>query len=144
MFISSESNPEAEDIIVIDDAHEDAERENEASLILFKFKSLSIYASDLLCLKKETYVNDSIISFYLSYLHENILKEEYKRKIHIFSPLFYQCLTNVKNDVSKEELSQRRHAKVAQWTKSISIFDFKMLIFPICSGNHWFLIIIIE
>ena len=134
---------EDEEIIVIDDDDDDDAETETDSFILVNYLSTSIYASDLRSLRKGEYLNDTIISFYLSHLHENMMSKECRDKIYIFSPLFFTCLT--RNHVENGSLEKKkRHANVKDWTKNTNIFDYKCLIFPICKSSHWFLIIIIQ
>ena len=42
----------------------------------------------------------------------------------------------------KLSAAQKRHARVASWTKSVDIFDKDFIIIPINEQSHWFLAII--
>ena len=39
--------------------------------------------------------------------------------------------------------AQRKHSRVKRWTKSVNLFEKEFIIFPICEGSHWFLIVAI-
>ena len=39
--------------------------------------------------------------------------------------------------------AQRKHARVKTWTKNVNLFEKEFIIFPICEGSHWFLIVAI-
>lgn len=100
------------------------------------------------------YLNDNIINFYLTYLHQNLPAKQ-KDQIHIYSSHFYSRLkgsgrkTPVVADKSKSKDVQTKttyaeqcYERVKSWTKKIDIYSKKMLIFPICDEEHWFVIIV--
>uniref|UniRef100_A0AAG5DC81 Ubiquitin-like protease family profile domain-containing protein n=1 Tax=Anopheles atroparvus TaxID=41427 RepID=A0AAG5DC81_ANOAO len=112
--------------------------------------AISISIQDYMCLAKDQYLNDVIIEFYLNYLKLEMLEEEERASVHIFSTFFYNRLTtmptrqqrgNTDRDV-KLSAAQKRHARVARWTKRENIFDKKFVIVPINEQSHWFLAII--
>uniref|UniRef100_A0A182LXK2 Ubiquitin-like protease family profile domain-containing protein n=1 Tax=Anopheles culicifacies TaxID=139723 RepID=A0A182LXK2_9DIPT len=112
---------------------------------------ISINTEDYMCLAKDQYLNDIIIDFYLNYLKLEMLEEEERQSVHIFSTFFYNRLTTLSarqrappgegKDV-KLTAAQKRHARVANWTKKDNIFDKKYIVIPINEQSHWFLAII--
>lgn len=42
----------------------------------------------------------------------------------------------------KLSAAQKRHARVASWTKNVNLFDHDFIIIPINEQSHWFLAII--
>lgn len=106
-------------------------------------RGISIYTSDYACLASNEYLNDIIIDFYLKYLHEIVLTPEQREKSHVFSQFFYKRLTTMnKEKDQKLSAAQKRHSRVASWTKNINIFDKDFIIIPINEQSHWFLAII--
>jgi sentrin-specific protease 7 len=84
-----------------------------------------------------------IIDFYLTYLHRDVLTEEQRNKTYIFSQFFYKRLTTFTKDQSlKLTAAQKRHARVASWTKNVNLFEKDNIIIPINENQHWFLAII--
>lgn len=109
---------------------------------------ISINTEDYMCLATDQYLNDVIIDFYLNYLRINTLKKDQSSKTHIFSSFFYKRLTTAttrqkqcEKDV-KLTAAQKRHARIASWTKNVKIFDKDFIIIPINEQSHWFLAII--
>uniref|UniRef100_A0A4Y0ANM4 ULP_PROTEASE domain-containing protein n=1 Tax=Anopheles funestus TaxID=62324 RepID=A0A4Y0ANM4_ANOFN len=112
---------------------------------------ISINTEDYMCLAKDQYLNDIIIDFYLNYLKLEMLEEEERQSVHIFSTFFYNRLTTLTTrqrappgegkDV-KLSAAQKRHARVANWTKKDNIFEKKYIVIPINEQSHWFLAII--
>lgn len=109
---------------------------------------ISINTEDYMCLAIDQYLNDVIIDFYLNYLKLELLKAEERRNIHIFSTFFYKRLTTMvtrqrgQDKDQKLTAAQKRHARVASWTKKENIFEKDFVIIPINEQSHWFLAII--
>lgn len=116
---------------------------------------MSINTQDYMCLAIDQYLNDIIIDFYLKYLRLELLNEEERKSVHIFSTFFYNRLTmaparqrgsasgatNGDKDV-RQTAAQKRHARVASWTKRENIFERQFVVIPINEQSHWFLAII--
>lgn len=106
-------------------------------------RGISICASDYVCLTPDLYLNDNIIDFYLKYLEADVLTPEQQKTTHIFSQFFYTRLTTVNTDMDpKIPLAQKRHSRVASWTKNINLFEKDFIIVPINKDSHWFLAVI--
>ena len=104
---------------------------------------LSINTNDYICLGSDNYLNDVIIDFYLKYIHNELLEEDQRSKTHIFSQFFYKRLTTMtKEKDPKLNAAQKRHARVASWTKNVNLFEKDFVIIPINEQSHWFLAII--
>lgn len=92
------------------------------------------------------FLDDAIIEFYSEYLRLEMLTTEQRARTHIFSVFFYSVLTarSSRGVFSTPGLStaQRRHERVAKWTKDVDIFEKDFLIVPVNSRNHWFLAVV--
>ena len=107
--------------------------------------SVTVCVQDYKSLEYDTFLNDIIIDFYLTYLFYEKLPAEDRSSVHIFSTMFYKRLTNsYKNDVTGLNSAEKKHARVKAWTKNVNLFEKKILVFPICYQNHWFLIIAVR
>lgn len=98
------------------------------------------------CLAPGEYLDDAILDFYAEYLHREVLTPEQRQRTHIFSVFFYTVLTTrpARGSVHTLGLSrpQRRHERVAKWTKDVNIFEKDFLVVPINARNHWYMAII--
>lgn len=104
---------------------------------------IAINTNDYICLGSDVYLNDVIIDFYLKYVHLELLTKDQQDKTHIFSQFFYKRLTTMtKEKDPKLSAAQKRHARVASWTKSVNLFEKDFIIIPINEQSHWFLVII--
>ena len=112
------------------------------------FEREIITEHDYKTLADAEFLNDNIINFYLTWLYQK-LSPKYKNMVYIYSSYFYSRLKykppkkskeREKNkDKSKAELAYER---VKSWTKSVDIFDKRMLIIPICEESHWYVVIV--
>ena len=84
-----------------------------------------------------TYLNDSIIDFYLKFVFRELLDDEQRDDVHIFNQFFFTKLDSAIN-----EKNERARLKLSKWTKNVNIFDKKVLIIPINNALHWSLAII--
>ena len=104
---------------------------------------IQITTHDYVCLGADIYLNDAIIDFFLKYMHAEMITEEQRLKSYIFSTFFYKRLTRVtKEKDPKLTAAQKRHNRVASWTKNVNIFEKDFVIIPINEQSHWFLAII--
>jgi len=115
--------------------------------------SVSVSFQDYKSLEHDTFVNDIIIDFYLTYLFYTILNEEDRPTVHLFSTMFYKRLTSTpqKNSVlavrerdSNLSSAAKRHMRVKGWTKTVDLFSKNLLVIPICEHSHWYLIVVVR
>ena len=116
--------------------------------VLCEFNKIAITVHDYKTLKEGEYLNDTIIDFYLTFLFETKLSKELKEDVHIYSSHFYSRL---KGNSNNRKLSGRgtfkgktetAYERVKSWTRKMNLFSKRMLIFPICEEDHWYLIIV--
>lgn len=96
------------------------------------------------CLAANEYLDDAIIDFYAEYLHREILTPDQRQRTHFFSVHFYNVLTgrSARGKSSGLSQAQKRHERVAKWTKDVNIFEKDFVIVPINLRNHWYLAIV--
>ncbi|KAJ8687566.1 hypothetical protein QAD02_023360 [Eretmocerus hayati] len=148
-------------LVIGDDDSDDEETPDEnghlAGKPLKKYESLFVYPpppekagipihmEDYCCLKRDEFLNDVIIDFYMKYLIHERMSPDDAQVTHIFSSHFFSRLSNppgcTKND-NPVEKAQKRHAGVSRWTKSINIFEKNFIIIPVNEHAHWYLVII--
>ena len=107
--------------------------------------SVTVSVMDYKTLEQDTYLNDIIIDFYLTYLLHTVLSPEERKQVHVFSSMFYKRLTSARNNEDEGlSPSQKMHSRVKRWTKNLNLFKKELVIVPICERSHWYLIIIIK
>ncbi|PVU92269.1 hypothetical protein BB559_003768 [Furculomyces boomerangus] len=103
--------------------------------------SIAVTAPDVLRLRSEEFLNDTIIDFYLRYLMENlkVTNNELFKQVFVYSSFFYeQYCKNPKID------TQKRFDSVRKWTSKVDLLSKKYLFVPINKHQHWFLALIIN
>lgn len=107
--------------------------------------SISVCVMDYKTLERDTYLNDIIIDFYVNYLLHTVLSPEERKRVHVFSSMFYKSLISARaNEEQGFSSSQNMHSRVKRWTKHVNIFNKDIVIVPICQQSHWYLIIIVK
>ena len=119
-----------------------------------KSPNITVTFQDYKTLEHDIFLNDIIIDFYLTYLHENKLNKEDALNVYIFSTMFYKrMLTQPSSKSLKPDsfeknqalsAAQKRHMRVRGWTKNVQLFSKDMIIIPICEHSHWYLVIVIK
>jgi sentrin-specific protease 7 len=97
---------------------------------------IGINVVDFQCLENGSYLNDSIIDFYLKYLYIERLNKRQQELCHIYSCLFY---TKLSTSIDSQGYVS---TNILRWTKNVKIFDKDFIIFPINLDRHWLLAII--
>ena len=112
-------------------------------------RSIPITIKDYKSLEDGTYLNDIIVDFYLLFLKNNL--RDQSENVHIFSSMFFKKLREprrVVSDVNAFEndpslsAAEKRFIRVQRWTKSVNLFEKKLLVFPCCENQHWFAILV--
>ena len=118
-----------------------------------KSPNITVTFQDYKTLEHDIFLNDIIIDFYLTYLHENKLNKEDALNVYIFSTMFYKRMlmqSPIKSSKDSFEKNpalseaQKRHMRVRGWTKDVQLFSKDMIIIPICEHSHWYLVIVIK
>lgn len=103
------------------------------------YGDIEFHTKNLECLEPGSYLKDSIIQLYLAYLINGCDKELADR-IHIFDSIFIKELQPVFEDNHKVGPAHKLR-QLNKWYSNIDIFQKDYIIFPICSDNHWFVIV---
>ena len=107
---------------------------------------------DYKTLEHDFFLNDIIIDFYLTYLHENMLNKEDASMVYILPTMFYKRMLTQSFGKSLDTFEkspilssgQKRHMRVKGWTKNVDLFSKDMIIIPICEDSHWYLVIVVK
>jgi len=112
-----------------------------------------ITKEDYSTLARGTFLNDTMINFYLKYLHNEILAQSEQVNVHIFSTIFYMKLATdpVKGGKMDEleknwnmSMVEKRHNRVKGWTKNFDLFNKNLVIIPICELSHWYMVVLVR
>ncbi|KAL7119308.1 hypothetical protein ACP275_02G055300 [Erythranthe tilingii] len=155
------------EFVVLDDPHWSEKQENIKSLDL-KYKSAwktsisecsfkdsfediiypdgdpdAVFLSkrDIELLQPRTFINDTIIDFYIKYLVTKIKPGE-QHRFHFFNTFFFQKLVNVNRDLYRDCEGRDAFGCVRKWTRNVNIFEKEYIFIPVNFSLHWSLIVI--
>lgn len=103
--------------------------------------AVSISKRDVDRLQPETFVNDTIIDFYIKYLKNKIDPGE-RQKFHFFNSFFYPKLAELGKSLSNSPEGRAAFRSVRRWTRKISLFEKDYIFVPVNFNYHWSLIVI--
>lgn len=97
--------------------------------------SLEIRMEDLKCLDERQWLNETIIYFYLQYVHRELVDKRKQNKIFIFNTYFYYKLVGTPQ-MSFEE----RYLSVKNWTRDVPLLSKNYLVIPIHQRFFFYII----
>ncbi|CAH8357836.1 unnamed protein product [Eruca vesicaria subsp. sativa] len=103
--------------------------------------AVSICKRDVELLQPETFVNDTIIDFYINYLKNQIQAEE-RQRFHFFNSFFFRKLADLDKDPSSIADGKAAFLRVRKWTRKVDLFGKDYIFVPVNFNLHWSLIII--
>lgn len=103
--------------------------------------AVSISKRDVDLLQPETFINDTIIDFYIKYLKNQIQPDE-KHRYHFFNSFFFRKLADLDKDPSSASDGRAAFLRVRKWTRKLNLFDKDYIFIPVNFNLHWSLIVI--
>ncbi|XP_059313794.1 probable ubiquitin-like-specific protease 2A isoform X2 [Lycium ferocissimum] len=103
--------------------------------------AISISKRDVDLLKPKTFINDTIIDFYIMYL-KNKMNPEEKDRFHFFNSFFFRKLADLDRDPSRACGGRSAFLRVRRWTAKVNIFGKEFIFVPVNFSLHWSLIVI--
>ncbi|OWM71333.1 probable ubiquitin-like-specific protease 2B isoform X1 [Punica granatum] len=103
--------------------------------------AVSISKRDVDLLQPETFINDTIIDFYIKYLKKQIHQEDMHR-FHFFNSFFFRKLADMDKDPSSACDGRAAFLRVRKWTRKINLFEKDYIFIPVNFNLHWSLIVI--
>ncbi|KAJ3048041.1 hypothetical protein HK097_010934 [Rhizophlyctis rosea] len=104
--------------------------------------SVAVTAEDYLRLQDGEFLNDTVIEFYIKYLLNEKIKNEFPARVeesHFFNSFFYEQLQRKEGGRKDDDAAYQR---VQKWTKKMNIFEKKYIFVPINEHLHWYLALI--
>ncbi|KAJ0078391.1 hypothetical protein Patl1_37127 [Pistacia atlantica] len=96
---------------------------------------------DVELLQPETFINDTIIDFYIQYLKKKLQPEE-RRRFHFFNSFFFRKLAGLDKDPSSACEGKAAFQRVRKWTKNVNLYEKDYVFIPVNYSLHWSLIVI--
>ncbi|XWS68225.1 hypothetical protein CRYUN_Cryun04dG0072600 [Craigia yunnanensis] len=103
--------------------------------------AISISKRDVELLRPETFINDTIIDFYIKYLKNKIQPEE-QHRFHFFNSFFFRKLADLDKGLSCACQARAAFQRVHKWTRKVDIFEKDYIFIPVNYSLHWSLIVI--
>ncbi|KAF3644482.1 putative deacetylvindoline O-acetyltransferase-like [Capsicum annuum] len=103
--------------------------------------AICISKRDFDLLAPDTFVNDTIIDFYIMYL-KNRISPENRRRYHFFNCFFFRKLADMDKDPNSAFDGHAAFLRVRKWTRKVDLFDKDFVFIPVNYNYHWSLIVI--
>ncbi|OAY80939.1 putative ubiquitin-like-specific protease 2B [Ananas comosus] len=103
--------------------------------------AVSISKRDIDLLLPETFINDTIIDFFIKYLKNKIPPNE-KQRFHFFNSFFFRKLADLDKDPGKVSEGRAAFLRVRKWTRKVNIFEKDYIFIPVNFNLHWSLLVI--
>ncbi|XP_019232591.1 PREDICTED: probable ubiquitin-like-specific protease 2B [Nicotiana attenuata] len=103
--------------------------------------AVCISKRDFDLLAPETFVNDTIIDFYIQYLKNGIPPEK-RQRYHFFNCFFFRKLADMDKDPTSAFDGRAAFLRVRKWTRKVDLFDKDFVFIPVNYNYHWSLIVI--
>ncbi|XP_020962164.1 probable ubiquitin-like-specific protease 2B [Arachis ipaensis] len=103
--------------------------------------AVSLSKRDVDLLRPDTFVNDTIIDFYIQYLKSQIQDEE-KSRYHFFNSFFFRKLADMDKNPASASDGKAAFLRVRKWTRKVKLFEKDYIFIPVNFNLHWSLIVI--
>ncbi|ONH90694.1 hypothetical protein PRUPE_8G069500 [Prunus persica] len=103
--------------------------------------AVCISKRDLQLLQPATFINDTIVDFYIQYLKSKIQPEE-KHRFHFFNSFFFRKLADLDKDQPGACEGKEAFQRVLKWTRKVNVFKKDYIFIPVNYRLHWSLIVI--
>ncbi|KAL3504011.1 hypothetical protein ACH5RR_033852 [Cinchona calisaya] len=103
--------------------------------------AVSISKRDVDLLQPDTFVNDTIIDFYIKYLKDKMLPEK-KQRFHFFNSFFFRKLADLDKYPSGSFDGRAAFLRVHKWTRKVNLFEKDFIFIPVNHNYHWSLLVI--
>ncbi|KAI3685957.1 hypothetical protein L1987_79626 [Smallanthus sonchifolius] len=102
--------------------------------------AVSISKRDVDLLLPDTFVNDTVIDFYIKYLKNKIQPEE-KNRFHFFNSFFFRKLADPEKGPLDASEGKAAFQRVRKWTRKVNLFEKDYVFIPVNYNYHWSLIV---
>ncbi|KAM6576488.1 hypothetical protein CsatB_028325 [Cannabis sativa] len=96
---------------------------------------------DMELLEPETFINDTIIDFYIKYL-ANKIQSDKRHRFHFFNSFFFRKLADLDKDPSSAYEGKAAFQRVRKWTRKVNLFEKDFIFIPVNYSLHWSVLVI--
>uniref|UniRef100_A0A7S2UME4 Ubiquitin-like protease family profile domain-containing protein n=1 Tax=Attheya septentrionalis TaxID=420275 RepID=A0A7S2UME4_9STRA len=115
-----------------------------AERLVLTYSGIGLTEMDKLRLWPHTYLNDSLVNFYLKYTQRHPPRS--RGNVFTFSTYFYTRISYLDGGQTAYRDNKASRKKLFQdlkgWSKGVNIFDKKYLIIPINYSEHWTFVLV--
>lgn len=104
-------------------------------------KNFTITANDFKTLYNASWVNDTLIDFFIAYEIERAITELHtitRSEVYAFNSFFYTKLVSSTGDTEEP----RYYENIRKWLEKIDLCKFNYIVIPIMENAHWFCVVI--
>ncbi|PWA91648.1 ulp1 protease family, C-terminal catalytic domain-containing protein [Artemisia annua] len=102
--------------------------------------AVSIGKRDVDMLLPDTFVNDTIIDFYIKYLKNKINPED-RPRFHFLNSFFFRKLADPDKEPLEACKGKEAFQRVRKWTRKVNLFEKDYVFIPVNFNYHWSLIV---
>ncbi|CAI9114695.1 OLC1v1015474C1 [Oldenlandia corymbosa var. corymbosa] len=103
--------------------------------------AVSISKRDVDLLQPDTFVNDTIIDFYIKYLKDKMQPEK-RQRFHFFNSFFFRKLADLEKYPPGSFDGRAAFLRVRKWTRKVNLFEKDFIFIPVNHNYHWSLLVI--
>nr|XP_027093431.1 probable ubiquitin-like-specific protease 2B isoform X1 [Coffea arabica]XP_027093432.1 probable ubiquitin-like-specific protease 2B isoform X1 [Coffea arabica] len=103
--------------------------------------AVSVSKRDVDLLQPDTFVNDTIIDFYIKYLKDKMPPEK-RQRFHFFNSFFFRKLADLDKYPSGSFDGRAAFLRVRKWTRKVNLFEKDFIFIPVNHSYHWSLLVI--
>jgi hypothetical protein len=104
--------------------------------------ALEIKGCDHKKLQPEVYLNDTLISFYLRFIHNELIPEEKRKKVYVFNTYFLNKLRgSLRQNNDDLTTFDQIYTTMTKWAKT-DLFEKDFVVIPLFEDEHWSLVIV--
>lgn len=92
--------------------------------------AVTLSTKDIELLRPASFINDTIVDFYVKYLEQHIEPEE-KHRFHFFNSFFFRKLADLDKDPSTACDGRSAFHRVFRWTRKVNIFEKDYIFIPV-------------
>ncbi|KAF2294211.1 hypothetical protein GH714_008304 [Hevea brasiliensis] len=103
--------------------------------------AVSISKRDVELLRPGTFINDTIVDFYIKFLKNKIQPKD-QHRFHFFNSFFFRKLADLDKDPRNACEGRAAFQRVRKWTRKVNLFEKDYIFIPVNYSLHWSLIVI--
>ena len=113
--------------------------------VILTYENYELRTIDMLRLAPDTFLNDSVVNFFMKLFGSFAFTKEARRDIHVFNTYFWKNLETsvksiaqlVKSRAQAQTMMFEQYKSISKAHKAVDLFSKKHLLIPINRQGHW-------